>query len=331
MDEQIYTLVGLWLESMIYGAYAILFMAAMHVSWRSKKSGGSFSMIFFLSMISMFIMITIYTGIDLSRGIRAYALQVSPPSPVTYYHDFSKWDNYAFGVIVTMLVWHADALVIYRCYIIWARNIWVIILPLILLGLSFAVNIITLTTFKKPDALPAATISVFIQMVYPVNLAQSILTTGLIAHRIISQHRKSHASGLHRAASGMSLLNVVRIIVESASIFTIQQIILLVLLEINHPAQVILHETLVPSMGLIFVLMTLRTHMAKTDSEGWSRGKSTGGPTSVQRAGQSGVAIITTRTVIEDHQMSVLDSKTQSQHNSDYNDNVFGDPKGAAV
>lgn len=120
----------------------------------------------------MFIMITIYTCerntsgcyavltistvINLYRGIRAYALVVTPPTPVTYYHDFTNWDNYAFAVIVTLLVWHADALVvsharlvvvipadanqIYRCFIIWGHNLWAITLPVALLLLSFGAS-----------------------------------------------------------------------------------------------------------------------------------------------------------------------------------------------
>lgn len=118
----------------------------------------------------MFIMITIYTCthgspifalmltpstvINLYRGIRAFALLATPPMPVMYYHDFTNWDNYAFAVIVTLLVWHADALVvsptfflslpippdalqIYRCFIIWGHNLWAITLPIALLLLSF--------------------------------------------------------------------------------------------------------------------------------------------------------------------------------------------------
>ncbi|KAF5332219.1 hypothetical protein D9611_007988 [Ephemerocybe angulata] len=307
LNAQMYMLVGFWLE------------------------------IFFFSTISMFIMITVYTFINLYRGIRAFALTVVPPNPIAYYSDFSQWDNYAFAVIVTMLVWHADALVvrvshlshfdhnltrnkIYRCFIIWSRNFWVILVPGLLLLLSFAVNTITLTAFKHPDAVPPTTLTIFISMVYPVNLAQNILTTGLISYRIWSQHRKAHSTGLMRVSASMPLLTVIRIIIESALIFTVQQILLLILLELNHTAQVILHATLVPSIGIVFVLMTLRTHIARTESEAlWSGRDATGHSSSHRPHTSNTVAIIrTTQTHAEDHPMKPLDGKVRRVDSESY-------------
>ncbi|TEB37059.1 hypothetical protein FA13DRAFT_1094522 [Coprinellus micaceus] len=312
INEQVYTLVGFWLESMIYGLYSILFIAAMSISVKNWRKGTSFSLPLFLSQISMFIMISVYTFINLYRGIRAFALLATPPTPVTYYHDFTNWDNYAFVVIVTLLVWHADALVIYRCFIIWGRNYWVIVIPVLLLLLSFAVNTITLTSFKNPGVVPENVFLTFLQMVYPVNITQSILTTGLITLKIWMQHARTHSSGLAKVSSNVNLLTIIRIIIESALIFTLQQIILLILQQLDHPAQVILHATLVPSIGVVFVLMTLRTHIAKTESEArWNTGvRSDTVRPSTHRGATSHVAVFTTTTVREDHPMEVIDTKT---------------------
>jgi hypothetical protein len=159
---------------------------------------------------------------------------------------------------------------IYRCFIIWGRNYWVIVIPVLLLLLSFgkripsshkleisahvalAVNTITLTSFKNPGVVPENVFLTFLQMVYPVNITQSILTTGLITLKIWMQHARTHSSGLAKVSSNVNLLTIIRIIIESALIFTLQQIILLILQQLDHPAQVILHATLVPSIGESF-------------------------------------------------------------------------------
>ena len=77
----------------------------------------------------MFLTITLYTSqyyilnvhrdvsdalvaISIYRGIRAYALALVPPMPVSYYHNFAMWDNLSSPFIVTFLVWHADILVV---------------------------------------------------------------------------------------------------------------------------------------------------------------------------------------------------------------------------
>ena len=89
---------------------------------------------------------------------------------------------------------------------------------------------------------------IFLNLIYPVNLAQNILTTGLIAVKIWRQHLVSRASGLY-LASNWNLLTILRIIVESALVYTVQQVVLCVLYFLRHPAQVIIHATLVPSIG----------------------------------------------------------------------------------
>ena len=86
-------------------------------------------------------------------------------------------------------------------------------------------------------------------MVYPLNIAQSILTTCLITVKIWAQYGRSLNAGLPTASGSVSLPTLIRIIVESALIFTVQQIILLILQQVRHPASVILHATLVPSIG----------------------------------------------------------------------------------
>jgi hypothetical protein len=222
------------------------------------------------------------TAISIYRGIRAYALALVPPMPVSYYHNFAMWDNLASPFIVTFLVWHADILVvsrvvvpslvdldvpsqIYRCYVVWGRRLSIVTVPLLLLlvsiGASFllylglvaddsiVINSITFRVFVVPGSIPRSITSVLFAMVYPVNLAQNILTTGLISFRIWCQHKESQASGLSQSGFGMSLLNVIQIIVESAMVYTIQQLLLLVLNVLQHPAQVILHATLIPSIG----------------------------------------------------------------------------------
>ncbi|KAJ2914247.1 hypothetical protein MD484_g6186, partial [Candolleomyces efflorescens] len=284
LDEQIYTLVAFWLESMIYGlssmnfssqmidlalvgAYAVLFIAATAISLRNKRAGGGFSLPFFLSTIWMFLTITLYTTISVYRGIRAYALALVPPMPVNYYHNFTMWDNLSSPFIVSFLVWHADILVIYRCYVVWDRRLSIVAVPILLLLVSIVINCITFRVFVVPGSIPRSITSVLFTMVFPVNLAQNVLTTGLISFRIWRQHRESRASGLSQSGFGMSLLTVIQIIVESAMVYTIQQLLLLILNVLRHPAQVILHATLIPSIGVVFALMTFRIHWARIKSE----------------------------------------------------------------
>jgi hypothetical protein len=92
-----------------------------------------------------------------------------------------------------------------------------------------------------------------LNMAFPVNIAQSCLVTGLITFRIWRQHRASRAAGLSEHGAGLGLLTIIRIIVESTMIFTIQQVVLCILSYFDSPAQWALLGTLVPSMGMFSV------------------------------------------------------------------------------
>lgn len=85
--------------------------------------------------------------------------------------------------------------------------------------------------------------------VYPVNFVQNILTTGLIAFKILFQHRVSTAAGARRAGSRLRLIHVVRILIESAMMYTVQLLALMVLYFRVHNAQFVVQYAIVPTIG----------------------------------------------------------------------------------
>lgn len=95
------------------------------------------------------------------------------------------------------------------------------------------------------------------EMIYPINITQACITTGLITFKIWRQHIRSRAAGLS-AQSGVGLSTIVRIIVESTMISTVQQVIVGVLFYMDNAALWVFHGSLVPSMGTCSV-QSLRT------------------------------------------------------------------------
>ncbi|KAJ2914851.1 hypothetical protein MD484_g5562, partial [Candolleomyces efflorescens] len=289
--EQIYNLIAFWLAVRFYlrfvdvhsqfgdyseteltflsfwktGIYAVLFFAAIFLTNRGKSKRNVVSMTFYVSMYIMFVMNTGYTCINIYRFVQAYAKGDTFEQPIYYFRHWAAWDNFSFVVVVTSLILFADALVIYRCFIIWECSYSVVAVPTLLLAASIGINTVTVTSFVRPDLMNWSQVVIFLNLIYPVNLAQNILTTGLIAMKIWKQHLVSRESGLY-LASNWNLLTILRIIVESALVYTVQQVVLCVLYFLRHPAQVIIHATLVPSIGIVFVLIAVRTHMVISDT-----------------------------------------------------------------
>lgn len=111
-------------------------------------------------------------------------------------------------------------------------------------------NTMFLTGIRSVGSVPPHVMTSLLDIINPVNVAQNTLTTSLIVYRIYSQHRQFCAAGLYQPRDGrMSLLTFVRIVIESALIITMHQILLLILLQLNSPAQAIFHATSIPSFG----------------------------------------------------------------------------------
>ncbi|KAF9479190.1 hypothetical protein BDN70DRAFT_807414, partial [Pholiota conissans] len=195
------------------------------------------------------------------RFMRAYVLPGA--TGWTVFWNFEDWDTFANSLVVCLHIWLGDILVIYRCYCIWRRNLIVIIIPLLLLAASFGVNIFVLVWFVNPSKYSQHSEFTTLNMIYPISLAQNVITTGLITFKIWNQHRASSTTGIIDQNSRLTLIKIVRIIIESAMIYTGQMFILLVLYFCDNTFQYVVQNAIMPSLGIVFVLIALRVHSAK--------------------------------------------------------------------
>ncbi|KAG2008348.1 hypothetical protein CC2G_013787 [Coprinopsis cinerea AmutBmut pab1-1] len=264
---QIYYLAACWTEGIVYGIYLTLFVWTVRIMTQKRALDQTASRIFLVGVLVMFVLITIHVGSVGYKLIRAYALFVGTPPglPVVYFQDFIKWDNYIHPVILALLTWLGDYLVIYRCFLIWRRNWWIISVPSFFLLVSVGTTSVNLHWFRNPESIPLETMTHFLNVIFPVNLIQNVLTTGLIAFKIWKQYRDTRSAGL-LLTSTSELLTIIRIIVESALIYTIETFAMIILYYKNHPGLVIVQHMLNPSIGIVFCLIAIRTHVVKSES-----------------------------------------------------------------
>ncbi|KAF5330014.1 hypothetical protein D9611_010498 [Ephemerocybe angulata] len=262
---QIYYPVAFWVEAIIYGLYCSMFISTMRIMLRKRPVETVASRIFLVVSIMIFILATFHNITSISRLIRAYALLLAPPAPFLYFQNYKYWDNYAHLLLTAFCTWLGDVLVIYRCFLIWRRNKWVIVAPTLLLIGSIATTFVNWHWFLHPTAFAPKDIAPILWITFPLNLAQNMLTTSLIAFKIYKQHRDTVRSGL-QLSSGLDLMGVIRIIVESAMVYTVETAIIIVLMAINHPSVVIVQHALPGSIGIVFCLIAIRTHVARSDT-----------------------------------------------------------------
>ncbi|TFK21667.1 hypothetical protein FA15DRAFT_707019 [Coprinopsis marcescibilis] len=262
--EQIYHVISVLLGSVSYGVYLTLFLMGMPIIFKRAQRSSSWT--FLTGTMIIFMFTTAYIVIAMYRFSMAYGLHVSRPElAVTYYHNTrGAWDGVAHTFLINFTTWTADILLIYRCFLICERRILVILPSCFLFLGSISVGIYTTIFTINPTIVTAEQAAPFYTAIFPLNIAISTTTTGLIVLFIHRQHRASRKVGLHQDSgyysSGVSLLYVIKIVVESACVYAVQQVLLLALFLAKEPAQVLFHGTLLPSIGVVFLLMAIRTH-----------------------------------------------------------------------
>lgn len=96
-----------------------------------------------------------------------------------------------------------------------------------------------------------------LKITYPINFVQNAFTTSLITYKIYKQHRLSasvrseftQGLALH-SHNGLDLITVVRILIESAALYTFMMAILIVMFYMDyHPSQTIVQHAFAPIAG----------------------------------------------------------------------------------
>ncbi|TFK18222.1 hypothetical protein FA15DRAFT_710061 [Coprinopsis marcescibilis] len=227
--------------------------------------------VFFYSMFTVFTLISIHLFSHIRSILLAFAMNPDPsvsPSLVLAGLLHTPGEQIR-AVCIDLLIWHADILVIFRTYLVWGKRWQVIVVPIIFLMLSIANGSVILAWFFQPDKIDFNKIHhPFFDLIFPLHLAGNTATTGLLAFKIWQRHWMSERAGInfHAVGSGPNLITILRIIVESAAIYTVQLALLVILYFAGDMAgQIVVLGTLTPSIGIVFVLITLRTHQARND------------------------------------------------------------------
>ncbi|KAL0955935.1 hypothetical protein HGRIS_002123 [Hohenbuehelia grisea] len=251
------------------GIYCSLFFEAMYIIVKKKIMSKTLpSKVFFIGSVLMFIIATIHIALNLYRLLKGYIWLVDTVKPETYFLDLGRWENVAHNAFNAIMTWIADFLVIYRCFLVWNNNYYIIIVPSLLVIMSIISNAIALDLFTK---VPFGTIFGpnlihWMNTIYALALVQNTMTTGLIAYRIWAQERDTRRVGIHSNGSKSSLMPIVRIIVESAAIYSLELLVLIILYALGHNGQFVVQEAVVPTVGIVFTLMTVRIAMRSSKS-----------------------------------------------------------------
>ncbi|KAK0503646.1 hypothetical protein EDD18DRAFT_1098994 [Armillaria luteobubalina] len=249
---------ALVLETLLYGAFTVLFIAALYVIFQ-KRSGINVKLL--LTVIAIWTLATVHLILDIIRAIEAF-VELQSGGALQYYSDLSNPLQAAKTAIYVILTLVGDGFVIYRCFVVWNRRWYIIPGPILLLCGTGVGGFGATVAFSH--AAPGA--EVFLPNIVPwiTSFISMTLSTNIVctSYRIIS---------IQRAVRDVIQVNLARsalmMVVESAAVYSASVLSLMITYTLGSNAQYTVLDLTAPLIGITFTIIILRVSLGISSRE----------------------------------------------------------------
>ncbi|KAF9225033.1 hypothetical protein BS17DRAFT_702042 [Gyrodon lividus] len=249
-------LIGVFLESLSYGAYVMVFTQCMQVLRRRKSRPSDYLV---GTAVSLFILVTAHLVIDIVRNMDAFTSEMGTANyPTKYYGTFDTWKNIFKSALYVTVTIISDAFILYRSFIVWGRSYFVAIIPFLMLLADIAIGVFwvyTLSLIVPGENVFTDALSVRVKTFYAITLTMNVICTTLIAFKIWKIQR---AVAPFAKGSEYDLSRVVAMIVESGSVYSALLVVMITTYTNNSPAMFIVLNTMSPIIGIVFSSVIVR-------------------------------------------------------------------------
>ncbi|GJE85142.1 hypothetical protein PsYK624_012200 [Phanerochaete sordida] len=223
-------LVALFMEAVTYGIYVVTFTRCAYVLFFDRQG---IKQTINWPMVVVMALMAIFTTLDLALGLRhnldAFVFYHGAGGAAAEFDNISYWVNVMKTVDTQVMSLIGDAMLIYRCFVIFSHSWAIAFVPLLmwLADVACSVMIILITATLHTDTLISQQklLKPFLYSFFAVTIALNFLTTGLIVWKIrkINRGTTSHVpqktTGSRRPRTRLE--HVIRIIIESGMLYTV--------------------------------------------------------------------------------------------------------------
>ncbi|KIK51359.1 hypothetical protein GYMLUDRAFT_78233 [Collybiopsis luxurians FD-317 M1] len=226
----------------------------------------------------MFVIATMHLALNAARTVAGYVDHgLTPGGPVAFIAPLRPWDHVLKDTLYATQESLGSTAAIYRCWVLWNRNWKVIVIPVALLVVEIVAGYMVCglyVTSSSTTSIFDPQLITWITTFYSFAVGLNIVTTSLMSYRIWSTHRQSSA---YKANNNSRLLSILRILIESAALQLIVEIVLLALYCSDINAQFILLESVASVVGITFNAIAIRIRFQVMETSTNGPGNSTGG------------------------------------------------------
>ncbi|KAG2138384.1 hypothetical protein DEU56DRAFT_755936 [Suillus clintonianus] len=248
------SLLALFLETLFYGVFFTLYCLTLFILL--KKNGINRQLLIPVATVLLCIA-TAHLIVDFVRVLEAFVFKMDMISANSYYSNLASPLEYAKTALYVTQTVLADCVLVWRCYVLHNKSLFVAIPGLIVLStnavtgyciiwsLSQANNSSTVFTTGHP----------FITTFFTLTMVISVTCTTLIAWRIY-RFRRFMSNRLGYVA----YLPILIVIVESGALYATGVLSILLTYLIGSNGQYAVLDAVSPIMGIVFCLIILQVH-----------------------------------------------------------------------
>lgn len=262
LDENATFLIACISETLGYGIAIILFINSTQTLLKKKKLNENLNLPIFIASPILFFFSTLHI---FGVWVRTYKAFVTyPQGPIAYWGLITSTEKTITQVGQVGAVILADLMTVYRTLMIWQLNYWVIIIP----SITFIGTIVGAAGFITTQHKVNVHTSIFSTTVTQWTeawLACSLVTTGLctiaIIYKLLSVQHKLGVTGAFASSRSLTT-RVLRIFVESAALYSINNLLYAVLYSVKISEEAWFSGLDAPIASITFSLIIIRVESA---------------------------------------------------------------------
>ncbi|RPD75661.1 hypothetical protein L226DRAFT_545454 [Lentinus tigrinus ALCF2SS1-7] len=255
LSNNIAALLGFACEAVLWGTYAVLFVASVILLLRRVRTR-SMNVPIFVANFLLFASCTAHFALEFNHFYTALG--------TVGVDSFAKETPNLVGadLLISLSDFLGDLVLLYRCWVIWNKNLWVVLLPLLTATAGFACIVVVahwILTLSPTSPVPPAAIVPLGTAGYALPLATNVMATALIVTKLWLTARSAEKRvGSRMRGTARAAERAVAIIVESGLLYLATQAAFVALFALGHPAQAILAVISVQIYGIAPTLIVIR-------------------------------------------------------------------------
>ncbi|KAJ7257040.1 hypothetical protein C8J57DRAFT_1185909 [Mycena rebaudengoi] len=313
-------LIGLFLGTIGFGVHLTLFFQCARALYTRNGHRNRELLVF---VCILFILGNIGNATNMIFGQRTFIDNRGyPGGPNAYFVEQSfDWSAVVCNSVYIVNSWFQDALLLYRFWMIWSRNYYILAVPamafLTSMGKLNILSAILIAELSQPGNTFWTTISVNLAIPYwSISISMTVILTSLIAGRLLfMRYRLQKLMGQNTPSP---YVTVTAMLVESAAIYSINGLIFLISYGVNSPVQNLALPLLGQTQSIAPVLIILRVAEGSSVT---ATGLTGGSALSFRRPDTTGSTKAGSTTVLDTFKNNQRNGKLESGQEMEMKDN----------